>query len=64
MPARLGGWEVGMSENVARCHGPAPWSVTLVAIRKHRVLRDATTLRRGDSRWLLLVLKGLLQQPT
>ncbi|MGH9844979.1 MAG: hypothetical protein ACREEM_40195, partial [Blastocatellia bacterium] len=38
---------------IYRCHDLASWSFTLVATRSGDSASDATTLRRGVSRWLL-----------
>src|SRR5258705_5760816 len=38
--------------NFPRCHGLAPWRLTLGTTRKAvETFRDATALRRGGSRW-------------
>src|SRR5581483_2900610 len=37
----------------SRCHGLAPWCLTLASTRTAISLFDATALRRGAPRWLL-----------
>src|SRR6266850_851203 len=48
---------------LCRCHGLAPWRLTLAATKSTQFSADATALRRGDSRSQLQSPRNSLQMP-